>query len=328
MDVLGLHNFLQDGLEQGVAPCFYASVGIEGSVVFKKHGGCSAIYPEAVPLTEDMLFDMASLSKLMGTTFAALRMIDRGVIDLDSRVGEFFANCYGKEDITVCSLLTHTSGIKAHFPLYLRDITPEDASDEILKEPYGYTPSSDAVYSCMGFILLGKILESIAGKSLDVIVNEEVFIPLGMKNACYNPKNKKCVSTERDPQGNIINGIVHDENAAFLGGVSGNAGIFCDMDDCIRFANMLLSRADGYISRDLFDLAVKNHTQGLSEDRGLGFQLNGALVGHNGFTGTSLYCDLERQRFSILLTNRIHPTRDNYKLFPFRRQFHDMVFGD
>jgi CubicO group peptidase (beta-lactamase class C family) len=321
---------LDTAVSDGAFPCYAAAVGCGDEVFFRAIGGNRAVFPKPLPLTEDTLFDMASLSKLMGTTMAALRLIDQGKLRLTDRVGDFFENSYGKEDITIFQLMTHTSGIKAHFPLWLRGIDQKDAADEILREPFGYTPESNAVYTCMGYILLGRILEGIENQPLDKIVQKYVFDPLSMKNSFYNPpSDKPCAATEKSAAtGKIICGSVHDENADFLKGISGNAGIFCDLDDCITFARTVANGGKGYLSEELFKAAVTNYTPQFEENRGLGFNIVGNRYGHTGFTGTSIYIGRESGVFAILLTNRVHPTRNNGKLFPIRNEWHRLIFGE
>lgn len=330
MDTELLARILNGGLESNAFPCYAAAVGDKNRIFFRQLGGMRSLYPERKELTEGTLFDMASLSKLIATTMAALRLIEKNRLSLDNRVGDFFDNCYGKENTTVFELMTHTSGIKAHFPLWLRGIAPSDATNEILREELGYTPSTDAVYSCMGYILLGRILEIIESEPLDSIVSNNVLTPLGMKNSFYNPNGKKaCAATEKcSDSGGTICGTVHDENARFLNGVAGNAGLFCDLDDCIRFAKMLSMHGEGFISLELFDYAITDLTPRFNEHRGLGFQLVGKRYGHNGFTGVSIYVHRESGVFAILLTNRVHPTRDNHGLFRIRNEFHRAVFGE
>ncbi len=316
MNCNDLNVFLQKGLADGVFPCFAAATGD-----WCAFGGDRALLPHQEELTEDTLFDMASLSKLIGTTCAALKLIERDKLHLQDTVGMFFENCYGKEDITVQQLMTHSSGIKPHFPLWLRGIEPNDAADEILREPLGYETGTEVAYTCMGYILLGKMIEEIEQQPLDCIVKRLVFEPLGMQNSFYNPPaDRHCAATEGD-----ICRTVHDENARFLGGVSGNAGIFCTLGDAVKFAAMINAHGNGYLPRELFDMAVRNYTAGCRENRGLGFQLCTFGYGHTGFTGTSIYAD--GKTYAVLLTNRVHPTRDNAKLAPFRREFHKMVFG-
>lgn len=324
-----IEEMLQRGLDEGVYPGYAAAVGQGDELLFRAIGGWRQLLPTPEPMIEGTLFDMASMSKLIGTTMAALKLIEGGRLSLSSKVSDFFACPPDKREMTVFALMTHTSGIKAHFPLYARGITPDAAVDEILREPLGYAPGSDAVYSCMGYILLAKILEQIEGEPLDAIVRRLVLVPLGLKNSGYCPQNRICAATEREKHGDgIICGVVHDENARFLGGVSGNAGMFCDLDDCIRFARMLARRGVGYLDRALFEAAVTDYTPDFDEHRGLGFQLVGRRYGHTGFTGTSIYVNGDDGRYAILLTNRVHPTRENGKLMPFRREFHRLVLGD
>ncbi len=329
MNTRQISALLKSGLDNGAYSCFAVAVGRGDEVYYRDFGGFRALEPQIYPMTEDTLFDMASLSKLIGTTMAALKLIEEQKLSFTSKVGDFFDICHGKENITVFDLMTHTSGIKAHFPLWLRGIEPNNAADEIMRESFGYEPSSNAVYTCMGYILLGRILERIENQPLDKIVHRLVFSPLGMKNSCYCPKDKLCAATERDAAtGEILCGVVHDENARFLNGISGNAGVFCDLGDCIRFAAMISKKGEGYIDKALFDYALNDFTPSFSERRGIGFQHVCNRYGHTGFTGTSIYADKRDGRYAVLLTNRVHPTRENYKLFDIRPGFHKLVFGE
>ena len=341
MNTENLKNILLKGLEQGAYPCCAAAVGRGNEVFFRFSAGHRALFPEKLPLTENTLFDMASLTKLMGTTMACLRMLEEGKIALNDKISKYFSQCFGKEDITVFMLMTHTSGISAHMPLYL-DKDSVDAVSAILSKPLAYPTGAKTVYSCMGYILLGKILEKIEGKTLDKIVKERVFVPLGMENSFYNPPaDAICAATERDIfTGEMVCGVVHDENARFLNGISGNAGMFCTVNDTVRFAKMLSQRGAGYLDEKTFSLAVTDYTPDFDESRGLGFQLFGGKpfpggskmsigsYGHTGFTGTSLFVDNKTGVYAILLTNRVHPTRENGLLYPIRREFYDTVFSE
>lgn len=341
MSTENLKNILLKGLEQGAYPCCAAAVGRGNQVFFRFSAGHRALFPEKLPLTENTLFDMASLTKLMGTTMACLRMLEEGKIALNDKISKYFSQCFGKEDITVFMLMTHTSGISAHMPLYL-DKDSGDAVSAILSKPLAYPTGAKTVYSCMGYILLGKILEKIEGKTLDKIVKERVFVPLGMENSFYNPPaDAICAATEKDIfTGEMVCGVVHDENARFLNGISGNAGMFCTVNDTVRFAKMLSQRGAGYLDEKTFSLAVTDYTPDFDESRGLGFQLYGGKpfpggskmsigsYGHTGFTGTSLFVDNKTGVYAILLTNRVHPTRENGLLYPIRREFYDTVFSE
>ena len=334
---------LDAAVAQGAMPCYAAAVGRGDELFFREIGGNRACFPEPLPLTEDTLFDMASLSKLMGTTMAALRLIDQGKLHLTDRVGDFFAECFGKENITIYQLMTHTSGIPAFFHMWKMNIDPADAARVILEYPLAAPTGSKVIYSCMGYILLGKILEKICGEPLDRIVTREVLLPLGMKDTCYCPEpGRICVTTEKkaDADGYIC-GHVHDENAYSIGGVSGNAGLFSTLDDCIRFGSMLSRRAEGFLRKETFDLAVTDQTEGISDSaRGLGFHMfreevypGGANMsrgsyGHSGFTGTYLYVDRETGVFCIMLSNRVHFGRDTAPFFEQKQKFFDTVFAD
>ncbi len=335
-----IKDILQKGLDTGAYPCCAAAIGKGNETFFSFYGGNRALLPEKLPLTEDTLFDMASLSKLIGTTMACLRMMEEGKISPLDKISKYLSPCFSKENITVFELMTHTSGISAHMPLYKGDNT--DAVSAILSRPLAYPTGTKTVYSCMGYILLGKILEQIEGKPLDKIVKERVFTPLGMENSFYNPPaDAVCAATERDSDtGEIVCGVVHDENARFLGGVSGNAGVFCTTNDTVKFARMLSNRGAGYLDEKTFSLAVTDYTPDFDESRGLGFQLYGGKpfpggsnmsvgsYGHTGFTGTSLYVDNDTGVYAILLTNRVHPTRENGLLYPIRREFYNTVFSE
>lgn len=227
-------------------------------------------------------------------------------------------------------------------------ISPEDAVAAILASTPVCEPGAEVHYSCMGYILLGKILERIAGKPLDVLAKTMVFRPLGMNHTTYNPKGNDIAATEySEMRGQYICGEVHDENAHFLGGVSANAGVFAPIGDMIQFAAMLSEQGKTpngrFLSQATFDLALKNYTPGLSEARGLGFQLQPAMpaltsmgdmmsegsYGHTGFTGTSLFVDAKTGRWAILLTNAVHYGRDNKAAFlRYRRLFHNAVMAD
>lgn len=340
MNTQKLREILQKGLEDGAYPCYAAAVGDADGVQFCAFDGDRALFPEKLPMTEDTLFDMASLSKLIGTTMAALRMIEDGKLALYDTVSQYFENCFDKGETTILELMTHTSGLPAHIPLWELGIDPKDAADAILQTPFDYTPGTKTVYSCMGFIVLAKILEKIEGEPLDRIVKRYVFDPLGMAHSTYcPPADAICAATERDPAtGEYICGVVHDENARFLGGVSGNAGVFCTLGDTVKFATMLAKRGEGFLAPRLFELAVHDFTPECSESRGLGFQLKGwkyypagdliahGSYGHTGFTGTSLYVDSKTGRYAVLLTNRVHFGRANGKLMPIRRRWHNIVF--
>ena len=331
-------ELVRQGLEQGAYPCAALAVGIGPTLYLKKtYGTC----------TENSLFDMASVTKILSTTMIALRFLEDGLLRLYDCVGDFFPDAPGdKRDITIAQLMTHTSGIAAHF--YLSDHTadPADAVRVILNRPLARTPGSDPVYSCMGYILLGKILEHMGSADLATLAARHVFDPLHMKNTTYRPAGH-IIPTELDPAtGQLLRGVVHDENARFLGGVSANAGVFSDLDDMILFTKMLScngKRDDGtyYLSPATLHAALVNRTPHSSgEFRGLGFNLAGSpgiflgdllssrAYGHTGFTGTSIAVDPETGLWVVLLTNRVCPTRENRTLVRMRSLIHNAAAAE
>ena len=315
------------------------------------YSGTEAGHPDPKPVTMNTLYDMASVSKLVSTTMTALRMMEDGAFSLYDSIWRFLDDVGNYPNVEIRHLMTHTSGLSPHIPLYDVCESPDDALFTILhSDPLG-KPGEEVRYSCMGYILLQKILERIAGTSLDRLADELVFRPLGMKSARYNPLSDPtfdgdAASTELSRHtGYYISGHVHDENAHFLGGVSGNAGVFCTLDDMIRFAKMLSGRGviEGkrFLNRRTFEMAVHNWTPGKDEDRGLGFSLkiydlsasgeftSPGSYGHNGYTGTSVYCDGETGTCMVLLTNSVHYGRDNRgPFFRDRRIFHNVCLTE
>ena len=270
----------------------------------------------------------------------ALRAIEEGLLTLDDTVGRFFDAPDDKKDITVRMLMTHTSGITPAFDLSSEASGPDDAVRAILAHPLDGIPGDMPRYSCMGYILFAKMLEKLYGKKLDTLANDMVFAPLGMKHTGYLPNDTNVAATEINRRtGKLIQGVVHDENARFMGGVSGNAGIFSDLEDMIKFTEMLAMGGKDYLSANTLRVAIRNRTPGFDVHRGLGFHLGGTTqnylgdlfppesFGHTGFTGTSIAVDPTTGFYVILMTNRVHPTRDNLKLMRFRRAFHNALYA-
>ena len=332
---------LRESISLGTSPCHAAAVGRGDEVVFTDVYGNRTEHPEPLPLSRGDLFDMASMTKIMATTPVALRLYEEGRLDLDAPLSAFFDTPADKRDIRVRQLMAHVSGLPAHLPLWRMGIKPCEVADAILSAPLTAPTGTKVIYSCMGFILLGKIVEQLGGDPLDVLAKRYVFDPLGMMRTTFcPPADTICVATEKkEGYTDYICGAVHDENARFMGGVSGNAGLFAPLDDVIRYAAMLSKRGEGLLERDTFEMAVRDVTGSTVEPRGLGFHLFGGGLypggsrmslgsyGHTGYTGTSLYVDNDTGVWVVLLTNRVHYGRDRDIFFVRRRLFHDMVFG-
>ncbi len=335
-----LDALLEEGLREGCYCGAAAAAGCRDRVFAISHAGkISENGPDVNALTR---FDMASLSKVLGPTMLALRAIEEGELTLWDRLERFFPDCpEEKKDITIRHLMTHTAGFAPAFFLSEEAESPEDALRALLAHPLATPVGAEVHYSCMGYITLGKVLETVYGQPLDVLARERVFGPLHMDHTGYCPTGDNFAATEVDKETGVAwQGIVHDENARFLRGVSANAGVFSDIGDMVRFAQMLSMGGGEYLSQAMLKKATLCHAQSDEARRGLGFHLAGTpenymgdlvpdcAFGHTGFTGTSLMVEPTDGLFIILLSNRVHPTRENMKLFRFRRRLHNVLYAE
>ncbi len=330
-------QLVEEGIRDGAYPSACLSIGIGGHIYAYRAFGAA---------TTDTQYDIASMSKIVSTTMIAFHMLEEGRIRLCDTLGYFFADAPDdKKDITLLQLMTHTSGIPAHFFLSDETSDPADAARVILAHPLEQAPGVGPIYTCMGYILLGRILEKLAGASIDVLAQKYVFDPLGMTHTGYRPTGD-IAPTERDSAtGELLCGVVHDENARFLGGLSGNAGVFSTLGDVTRFAQMLAlggvtPEGARFLSPAMLRAAIVNHTPHADTYRGLGFHLAGSPAnymgdligrrsfGHTGFTGTSLAVDPDTGLFVVLLTNRVCPTRANVKLTRIRYLVHNAAAAE
>ncbi|NMB45925.1 MAG: beta-lactamase family protein [Firmicutes bacterium] len=323
-------------------------VGYRGKMYGPYPVGSTSFFPEADPVAEDTLYDLASLTKVVATTTAALLLLEGGNLSLDNTVGSFLKQAPSdKREITLQQLMTHTAGIP-QTEFYRELASPDDVIDHILHTELAFAPGTQVLYSCLNYILLGKILEKCASETLDVFVTRHVFEPLGMYDTCFNPPERlhgRIAYTEWCPiEKTFIRGRVHDENSRFLGGVSGNAGLFSTAGDLGIFATLLLQQGV-YEKRHILHprtvrLLNTNYTPELNESRSIGWMMKGTgfcsggnlisnrAFGHTGFTGTSLWIDPELRAFFILLTNRVHPTRGNDAIIRFRPRFHNAAIAE
>jgi len=312
------------------------AVGELGRNTFYGDQGLGSVQP-------DTIYDIASLTKIL-VTLALMRQFEEGRLHLEDRIDQFLSP-YRKSPkgrVTVKELLTHTSVLPSGEGFYraawlgpylLEEIRvcPERQNDRVL-------------YSCLGFILLGAVAESIDGKELDEVLQRRVFDPLGMKDSCFRPPEelkKRIAPTEGEFP--AIQGEVHDENARLLGGVAGNAGVFSTAPDLAKVCQAMLGFTEKpFLKPCTRSLMTRNYTAGRGENRGLGWSLPGPSTtpghphaagdlmsqrsfGHTGFTGTSLWIDPDRGLWAVLLTNRIHPKRDNEGIYRVRPLFHNLV---
>lgn len=335
-------------VDRGDFPGATIAIGSRDGVYEIYQYGNASLYPEKTELNIDTSYDLASLTKVVGTTTLYMKFVEEGLLTFHDRVVDYIPKFRGgeKEDVTLFNILTHTSGLPAHLPLHELCEDYEDAISYIANLDLEYLPGKQVIYSDLGFILLGYILEMIGGSRLDELCNRHIFLPLGMKSTVFNPDMKNVAATEIDSRtGKLIVGKCHDENGRFFDGISGHAGLFSDIEDMVEFANMLINGGrvgkDVFMSPGAFEAMTRNYTWNLEEDRGIGWCVRGtggrisssgdlmssSAFGHTGFTGTSIWIDRARDVYIILLTNRVHPTRKNNAILRFRRSFHNLVLA-
>jgi CubicO group peptidase (beta-lactamase class C family) len=293
---------------------------------------------------EHTLWDLASLTKVIGMTTAMMQLVAAGKVDLDAPVQRYLPDFTGlnKDRVTVRHLLTHSSGLPAWRPLYKEATSPAQALAIVLQTPLDTVPGARMVYSDLGAILLGHILERVTNEPLDDYLTGHVFRPLGMNETMYRPDSMllaRVAPTEYDPwRQRKVHGEVHDENAYALGGVSAHAGLFSSGHDLTLFAQSLLRTyrgEPGIVSTSTLryfttvqDSAFSNRALGWEVPNGrnsAGHYLSRHAFGHTGFTGTSIWIDPDRDLFIVLLTNRVNPTRENRRIASVRVALADAV---
>ncbi|HEU4740938.1 MAG TPA: serine hydrolase domain-containing protein [Meiothermus sp.] len=304
-------ELVQSALDSGSIPG--AALGIvraEGPAQIWVYGKAQ-LEPEPVPLGQGMFFDLASLTKVLFTVPEVLRLVEDGLADLDDPLSRFFpemAWMQGSElpKRTLRQLLTHTSGLPAWAPTYTWNTRPELLKQQILQHRWEVQEPGQTVYSDIGYMLLGFLLERLRGKPLG-----EFPLPAGLT---WKPSPENSVATERCPwRGRVLRGEIHDENAFALGG-AGHAGLFGTLEGVLSRAQAILNGA--LLSRAALDEMTRPQTS----ERALGWIFRqpgfsgGSLcsprtIGHTGFTGTGVWIDLERGYAWALLTPRVHPTR-------------------
>jgi beta-glucosidase-like glycosyl hydrolase/CubicO group peptidase (beta-lactamase class C family) len=343
---------LNEAVRSEVFPGGIALVGKSGKIVLERPFGRLRYDREAPEVTVRTLYDLASLTKVVATTTLAMIFYERGELVLERPVRRYLPEFNGgdKDRVTVADLLAHCSGLKDTETFFKEygGLTPGEAKNRIVRsiceKPLEYEPRSKTVYSDLGFILLGEILERVSGRPFDELARDEVFAPLEMTSMIFNPPpslRDSIAPTEDDLwRGRLVWGEVHDENAFVMGGVAPHAGLFSTGYDLARFAQAMLNGGIYGTHRILKRSTIERFTQRAAlvpeSARALGWDtpsppsssgqyFSAMSFGHLGFTGTSLWIDPEREIFVVLLTNRVHPTRDNRRIRDVRPAFHDAV---
>lgn len=324
----GVDSAVAWGMKAGSFPGAVVVVGTsERMLMAKGYGYFTWSEKSSAPNWDSTLYDLASLTKVVATTPSIMRLVELGQIDLDASVQSYLPDFTGsgKDMVTVRHLLQHRSGLRAFLPLHERANTAEGARHLVETEPLRWKPGSRYEYSDLNAMLLGWIVEEIAGVPLDRFVADEIFLPLDMTQTMFNPS--RGFSNRTAPvglwRGHVIAGELHDQNAVRLGGVSGHAGLYSTGSDLARYAQMLLREGRD----DQGNVVLRRETVAMFTARGkdgraLGWEMrdttsdanSGSLLssdafGHGGFTGTSIWIDPVRNLFVIVLTNRVFAPR-------------------
>ena len=350
MVISRLDTLIRNAIDSTAFPGAALAIGRDG-VIAKLQAYGHFTYDEERPVTTTSLFDLASLTKVVATTTAAMQLFDAGKLQLDTPVADYLPRFRqsGKEGVTIRHLLTHTSGLIPYRRFYeTGTVVREALIDSVLAESLEYEPGTEMRYSDFSMIALMLVIERITGQPFDEYAEEHIFEPLGMHDTGFmssGSPNPDVVPTEHDRtfRRRLVQGEVHDETAWILGGVSGHAGLFSTTEDLAKFAHMLLEegRVDGkpFISPETLRLFTTVQDPGLST-RALGWDTKSpegyssagegsgpSSFGHTGFTGTSFWVDPDTDLFIILLTNRVYPTRDNRRIVEIRPRVADQAHG-
>lgn len=369
MDFASVERALEDAAQRGVFPGAVLLVSRGDEVLFECAVGHRSLEPDRVPMRPEVVFDLSSLTKPLATTVAVMLLVKDKRLGIDDRVTRFFHNfgVHGKTHVTFRQLLTHSSGLAAHRSFYKEVaklerrgrpnfVASREAKEwiyeQIHREKLEATPGTRAVYSDLGFMLLGQLVETVSGQMLDRFCRARIFAPLGLRAMSFidlsqirtkrlEPIADMIAPTQRCPwRKRILCGEVDDENAFAMGGVAGHSGLFGSARDVDRLTAHLkaVGRGEsGLLPRALveemwtLDGSVAGSTRTLGWDTpspqrsSAGTRMSPRTVGHLGFTGTSVWADLERDVTVVLLSNRVHPSRDNDKLSEFRPRIHDLV---
>lgn len=340
----GLEAFdqLMEHLVQENAAAGMAVALVHPDEKWEKCYGFRQIVPEKEASTLDTIWDLASCSKVLVTSTCIMKLVEEGLITLDTKVSEVLPELLQKE-ITIKECLTHSSGLPADVDGY-KAMSLEEMFDAI----WHIEKQADLVgkvhYSDVNFILLGLVVARLKG-SLDEYAQKVMFEPLQMMNTCYNPApclKERCAAYEDLPlRGGVVRGVVHDGKGFKLGGVSGHAGVFSTLEDVTHYVEMMLN--DGiyhgkrFFKEETMQLYRTCFTEKMNERRSIGWIISDSsyplgqyfsehTLYHTGFSGPSILIDLDQKIGCVVLANRVHPTRENLKILEARKEIHDAAY--
>ena len=338
-------EILQRAVVDRAFPAAAIEVGNAHQPLWRQAFGRLTFDAESPPTSEDTIFDLASLTKVLATTALVMRQIERGVFGLDDPVGRYVPAWRDEGPaVTIRDLLAHCSGLPAHVPLFRKHTGRTAFEDAIVRTPRAYEPRTTSVYSDIGFMLLGFILESIA--TLETQFDTMRLQMGGIQDLQFNPPalwRSRTAPTRVDPwRERLLVGEVDDDNAWALGGAAGHAGLFGavpSVGDCARHWLQVLEGRKGVFTQEIARTFIARRTEIQGSSRALGWdtmlptsscgtRMSSRAFGHVGFTGTSLWIDPDRSVYVVLLTNRVHPNPDNQAIAQVRPAVHDAVMSD
>jgi len=343
---------LKQAVQERVFPGASLAVVHRGELAAWRGIGRFTYAPDSPPVTPTTVFDLASVTKAVATTAMAMILYERGLPSLDQAVVDTLPEFGLAEDgspspdprrrhVTIRMLLAHSSGLADYAKFFLRAGTGSELVRLACTAPLAEPPMHRACYSDIGFIVLGELLARLAGEPLDRFCQREIFVPLGMHTARYCPPAEwkseiPPTVDDREFRMRVIQGEVHDENASVMGGVSGHAGLFANALDVALFGHCMLSSGSPIVSPETVRLFATRQAEPAGTSRALGWDtpsspsqsgryFSPSSFGHLGYTGTSLWCDPERQCAVVLLTNRTWPDRSTQQIKRVRPLVHDAV---
>lgn len=361
---------LETAVHEGVFPGAVLAVRHQGVLIYEKAVGRLSLSPSSVPVSPQTVYDLASLTKPLATTTAVLLLAQQGRLQLESCVEDWLESFGGSPlgDATLVRLLTHSSGLPGWRAFYERlchegvcrdgQVDRQEAQAALLRylreEPLIYAAGTRSLYSDLGFMLLGVIVERVTQQSLAAFCDREVFGPLSAAPLGFLPNGTALSAarfdaahpiapTEDDPwRGRVLCGEVHDENAGALGGIAGHAGLFGTTRAVLALSSAWIAAwqgRDSLLDSRLVRRFVTRQASIPGSSWALGWDTPSApsssgrhfsesAFGHLGYTGTSLWIDPSRELEVVLLSNRVHPTRRNERIKAFRPQLHDLVWEE
>lgn len=347
----GLNKLISEAVDKGFFPGANY-VLVVGDDTYYGSFGKKSLFPNVEENDIDTLYDMASCSKVLSTTSCVMKLLEQGKIRLYDKLVEYIPE-FSNPDINIWDLLTHSSGLPADVPGGSRTKDKDLLFEKIMNVEVTYPKNTKIVYSDIGFMLLGYMIERVSGMTLDQYAKEYVFGPLEMNDTGYKPCDKnRCAPTEvreDDFYRGIVRGEVHDEKAYTSGGVAGHAGLFSCVKDVEKYMRMILNdgvyAGNQVLSKKTVDLLftpqveMKNGISLDPEKRGLGWIVKGnntpagdlasaKTICHTGFTGTSVVIDKENKIGFCLLSNRVHPSRKNILIIPFRAKLANYIMAN